>query len=118
MTVNGSGRGDNQFAASGCARKLALDVQAGTCDHAFNLTAGTNGEFVDLHLPDTDGLALLPRLRAAVGDPALPAVLCTAELRDDALPRARAAGSDDCWAKPVLVDEVRGALQRLAAGTT
>ncbi len=65
---------------------------------------------VDLHLPDTDGYALLPRLRALLSAPALPAYLCTA---DEALfvePRAREAGYDGCWTKPVqlrpLLDEI------------
>ena len=70
---------------------------------------------LDLHLPDTDGHALLPRLRAAAAHPTLPAVLCTAELPADVAPQARAAGFDGCWAKPVMLDDVRAALQRFAA---
>jgi two-component system OmpR family response regulator len=70
---------------------------------------------IDLHLPDTDGLSLLPRLRSAAGRTDLPAVLCTAELLADARPRAQAAGFDDCWPKPVMIDDLRTALQRLAA---
>ena len=57
---------------------------------------------IDLHLPDTNGYALLERLRTA--NPALagvPAVLCTAEDLADVVDQARAAGFASCWAKPV-----------------
>jgi two-component system, OmpR family, response regulator len=69
---------------------------------------------IDLHLPDTDGCTLLPRLRAAAGRPALPAVLCTGEEPADVLRRATAAGFTETWTKPVLLDELRAALRRLA----
>lgn len=72
---------------------------------------------LDLHLPDTDGLALLPRLRAALDRPALPAVLCTAELPEDVAPLARAAGFDACWTKPVEFEQVQAALAQFAAAT-
>jgi two-component system, OmpR family, response regulator len=69
---------------------------------------------IDLHLPDTDGWALLPRLRAAAGRSALPAVLCTAESLGDVAPRAAAVGFDQTWSKPVVPDELRAAIARLA----
>ena len=69
---------------------------------------------LDLHLPDGPGTELLPRLRAAAGDPALPAVLCTAELPDEVAPIAREAGFDRCWAKPVDPDALRAELAALA----
>ena len=50
MAVHRSGGSDDQFAASSCARKLTFDVQTGASDHAFDLTARTDGEFVDLNL--------------------------------------------------------------------
>lgn len=69
---------------------------------------------IDLHLPDTDGLALLPRLRAAAGLPGLPAVLCTAEILADVQPQALAAGFDHCWTKPVMLQDVCDALRQMA----
>jgi CheY-like chemotaxis protein len=67
---------------------------------------------IDLHLPDTDGCALLPQLRQLLGQPALPAVLCTAEHPRDVAEMARAAGFDQTWSKPVAQDEVRAAIAR------
>lgn len=69
---------------------------------------------IDLHLPDTDGCTLLPRLRAAAGRPELPAVLCTAENPSDVAARAAAAGFVQTWTKPVVIDELRSAIRRLA----
>ncbi len=57
---------------------------------------------IDLHLPDTDGHALLQSLRASA--PCLcdvPAVLCTAEDPRDVGEQACAAGFSACWTKPV-----------------
>jgi len=70
---------------------------------------------VDLHLPDTDGLRLLPRLREVAG-PAVPAVLCTAELPEDVLPRAEAAGFDACWGKPVPPEQLASTIDHLRHG--
>lgn len=70
---------------------------------------------LDLHLPDTNGFELLPRLRLAASRPALPAVLCTAELASDVAPQAQAAGFDHCWAKPILLQDIAPVLQQLAA---
>ncbi|GAB4120043.1 MAG: hypothetical protein Fur0014_20560 [Rubrivivax sp.] len=67
---------------------------------------------IDLHLPDTDGCALLPRLRAAAGRADLPAVLCTAEEPSAIAARARLAGFAQVWAKPVVLDELQAAVRR------
>jgi two-component system, OmpR family, response regulator len=69
---------------------------------------------VDLHLPDTDGLALLPRLRQATGQPCMPAILCTAELPADVLARATEAGFFQIWSKPVTVEQVHATLNSLS----
>lgn len=69
---------------------------------------------VDLHLPDTDGYSLLPRLRAAAGA-AVTAVLCTADARADVADAAEAAGYQMIWPKPVVLADVRSALLQLSA---
>jgi two-component system, OmpR family, response regulator len=71
---------------------------------------------IDLHLPDTDGYALLAALRCQV--PALaqaPAYLCTAEDSASVSGPARAAGYAGCWAKPVQLQAVLADLAALAA---
>ena len=67
---------------------------------------------LDLHLPDTDGIALLPLLRARAGKPALPAALCSADEPGEIAERAGAAGFDHCWSKPVDLSVVFAALAR------
>lgn len=66
---------------------------------------------IDLHLPDTDGVALLPRLRATLGR-AAPAILCTADDAHLVGPPARTAGFDLCWTKPVDASVVIAELAR------
>ncbi len=70
---------------------------------------------IDLHLPDGDGLALLPQLRAALGRPALPAVLCSADDSVELAARAEAAGFGARWSKPVQIPAVIAELRRLEA---
>jgi CheY-like chemotaxis protein len=66
---------------------------------------------IDLHLPDTDGYALLPALRQQLASPELPAILCTADEAMLVERPARDAGFDACWTKPV---EVRTILDEFA----
>lgn len=68
---------------------------------------------LDLHLPDSRGTDLLPRLRMALGRPDLPAVLCTADESSAAEPQAAAAGFNGCWRKPLDVQQVLAELQRI-----
>jgi CheY-like chemotaxis protein len=79
---------------------------------------------LDLHLPDTDGLRLLPALRAALAPAAAahtatpahpPAILCTADEPRLVAAAARAAGFDDCWTKPVTTTLLQRAVQRFGA---
>jgi two-component system, OmpR family, response regulator len=66
---------------------------------------------IDLHLPDTNGLALLHQLRQSLGTvPPVRAVLCTAERLQDVAAAAQAAGFDQTWTKPVALDDVRAAI--------
>jgi len=73
---------------------------------------------LDLHLPDTDGFALLPLLRQRAGRPALPAALCSADDPGEITERARAAGFDHCWSKPVDLHVVFAALARHGAAAS
>jgi two-component system, OmpR family, response regulator len=73
---------------------------------------------VDLHLPDTNGLQLLPRLREAAGRADLAAVLCTAENPEDVMTLALAAGFHQTWTKPVTIEHLRDALARLSTTGT
>jgi two-component system, OmpR family, response regulator len=70
---------------------------------------------IDLHLPDTDGYALLAALRGHV--PALagaPAFLCTADDVHSVQGPAQAAGFAGCWTKPVLLPALLDNLAALA----
>ncbi len=73
---------------------------------------------IDLHLPDTDGLALLSQLRQRLHNPqAVRAVLCTAERPQDVAAAAAAAGFDQTWSKPVALDDVRATILRWSLET-
>ena len=69
---------------------------------------------IDLHLPDTDGCALLLRVRERAGHADLPAALCSAD--DPALTAARAAraGFQYCWPKPLDLSVVMSTLSSLS----
>ena len=56
---------------------------------------------IDLHLPDTDGHALLQTLRQDAQLADVPAFLCSADDPAQLLPAARDAGFRGCWTKPV-----------------
>lgn len=99
-----------------CRVAGGLEVQAATNGaEALEAAATTRPDVlvIDLHLPDTNGYALLPRLRAAAGGAALPAFLCTAEDARDVQAPAAAAGFTGCWTKPVDLAALRADLARL-----
>lgn len=56
---------------------------------------------IDLHLPDTDGPALLQCLRGEAGLHAVPAILCSADDGSTLRRIAAEAGFSGCWAKPI-----------------
>jgi len=68
---------------------------------------------VDMQLPDIDGLELLRRLRAQW--PQSRAVGLSANAMPDAVQRAREAGFEDYWTKPIDVAQFLAGLDRLAA---
>jgi CheY-like chemotaxis protein len=69
---------------------------------------------VDMQLPDIDGIEVLRQLRA---DPATAGLACIA-LSANAMPedvrRARAAGFDDYWTKPIDLSAFLASIDRLA----
>lgn len=56
---------------------------------------------IDLHLPDTDGPALLQALRREAGLSGVPAVLCSADEGPEVQRIANDGGFTGCWTKPV-----------------
>jgi CheY-like chemotaxis protein len=67
---------------------------------------------IDLHLPDTDGPALLQALRRDAGLAGVPAFLCSADDGPTVRQVAAQAGFDGCWAKPL---DSQGLRRELAA---
>ena len=99
--------------------RLAPGVQvdlAGTAEEAVDALTrqGPDLLVLDLHLPDGDGLTLLPRLRRLAAR-ALPAYLCSADEPEQVQASARQAGFDGCWSKPLNVQAVLADLMRHAA---
>ncbi len=65
---------------------------------------------LDMRLPDTDGVKLLPLLRQRC--PGAPAYLCSADDGWAVMDAAQSAGFDGCWTKPVQTDLVVSDLRR------
>jgi len=102
------------------ACRLAPQVEvetAGTGEEALAVVESFRPDLlvIDLHLPDTTGDRLLPRLRAALQRPTLPAVLCTADAEMQVGSAARDAGFFACWTKPVNLGMLLSELARLSA---
>jgi CheY-like chemotaxis protein len=68
---------------------------------------------VDMQLPDIDGLEVLRRLRAEPATRAIRCVALSANAMHEDVERARAAGFDDYWTKPIDLASFLGALDRL-----
>jgi CheY-like chemotaxis protein len=68
---------------------------------------------IDLHLPDTDGPALLQSLRRDADLPYVPAFLCSADDGPEVRQLAAAGGFAGCWAKPVDSQTLRRELVAL-----
>ena len=62
---------------------------------------------IDLHLPDTDGPALLRALRQEAGLSDVPAFLCSADEGPEVRRIAADAGFAGCWTKPVDPQSLR-----------
>lgn len=91
---------------------------AGSAAEALELLGDAPGGIdvlvLDLHLPDGDGLALLPQLRERAAR-RLPAYLCSADDPAQVAEAARAAGFDACWSKPLDMPKVLATLAQHAA---
>jgi len=87
------------------------------CDGASGLDAALRHRpdlvLLDMQLPDMDGHELLRRLRARQ----LPSriIALSANAMPDAVRKARAAGFDDYWTKPIDIAQFLAGLDRLAA---
>lgn len=73
---------------------------------------------IDLHLPDTNGYALLGALRQCLRQPDIPAYLCTADEPSEVESAAQQAGFTACWTKPVRLQTVIGVLNSHGVGGT
>jgi signal transduction histidine kinase/DNA-binding response OmpR family regulator len=76
---------------------------------------------LDVRMPVLDGLAVTRRIRAAEkaqGLTRLPIVAVTANTAEDDRREALAAGMDDCLAKPLSREQLRGWLDRLSQSRT
>ncbi len=102
-----------------CRHAEGVEVQtAGTGAEALELVADWTPELlvIDLYLPDTDGMALLPALRQALAAPDLPAILCTADETRQVGEQAVLAGYTGRWTKPVALSVVLAELARHRSG--
>jgi len=70
---------------------------------------------IDINLPDTNGLALVKRLRADARTQGLRCVALSADAMSDQIDAARRAGFDDYWTKPIDVAQVLGQLEQMLA---
>jgi CheY-like chemotaxis protein len=68
---------------------------------------------IDLHLPDTDGPALLRVLRREDGLAGVPAFLCSADDGPELRALATDAGFQGCWSKPIDGQGLRRELEAL-----
>ncbi len=68
---------------------------------------------LDAHLPDTDGHALLQRLRALPGLAQVPAWMCSADTLPEDLARAAQSGFSRYWSKPLDMPGILAALHGL-----
>jgi two-component system OmpR family response regulator len=98
------------------APALTVDTAESGAEALLQATAALPDVLViDLHLPDTDGYALLAALRGSQPELAgTPAFLCTADDLHSVQGPALAAGFAGCWPKPVLLPALLDNLAALA----
>jgi CheY-like chemotaxis protein len=67
---------------------------------------------IDMNLPDTNGLAIIGKLRSDPTTARLRCVAFSADAMREQIEAARAAGFDDYWTKPIDLKKVLGLLQQ------
>lgn len=91
------------FAENG---QQALDLVR---EHDFDIV------FMDIHMPEMDGLTSTKLIRALPGEKCrIPIVALTADVMNDAEDRAAGAGVNEFLSKPVQKDQLQAALDRWA----
>lgn len=70
--------------------------------------------FLDLNMPTMDGVSILRMLRRDVKTAELPIVVVSAMSDDAHQQTATRAGANEFVAKPVLVEDIEAALQKIA----
>lgn len=68
---------------------------------------------MDMNLPDMNGLELIGHVRADARFARLRCIALSADVMDDQRQRARAAGFEDYWLKPIDVRRLRDSLEKL-----
>jgi two-component system, OmpR family, response regulator len=99
-----------------CASIEGLRVAtAASVDEALELARQVPPQLlvIDLHLPGTDGPALLQALRREPGLAGIPAFLCSADEGAAVQQLAAAAGFVGCWGKPVDAHSLKRELAAL-----
>lgn len=68
---------------------------------------------VDMHLPDGDGYLVLDRLRAQAETAETPCIALSADVMPEDIRRAKAAGFQDYWTKPIDFNTVLNSLDAI-----
>lgn len=90
----------------GLRQALSIEVAtSGDEGYALALAHPPDLMLIDMRLPDCSGIELLQRLRAHPRFASTPAVVVSAEGFPENVRRAREAGFDDYWTKPLDVEQ-------------
>ncbi|HSW04221.1 hybrid sensor histidine kinase/response regulator [Aquabacterium sp.] len=92
---------------------------AETGEEGLEMVAAERPDIVllDLNLPGADGYEVLARLRAHPAWAGMPCVAVSADAMPEELARARAAGFDDYWTKPLTMVGLADRIAAIVAGT-
>jgi signal transduction histidine kinase/ActR/RegA family two-component response regulator len=89
------------------------DAESGAIAEALATAEPPDLFLLDLHLPDTNGLELLAKLRTNPRLSHIPAVMVSADVMPSDIGQALAAGFTEYWVKPLNVLETQAAIARL-----